>query len=36
ALGLGTVAVGAFYDDQLKSVVGCDEYPVYLFPVGRR
>ncbi|MCS7103048.1 MAG: SagB/ThcOx family dehydrogenase [Candidatus Korarchaeum sp.] len=36
ALGLGTVAVGAFYDDQLKSVVGCSEDPVYLFPVGRK
>ncbi len=36
ALGLGTVAVGAFYDDQLKSVVGCSEDPIYLFPVGRR
>lgn len=36
ALGLGTVAVGAFHDDQLKSIVGCEEDPIYLFPVGRR
>lgn len=36
ALGLGTVAVGAFYDDQLKSIIGCSEDPIYLFPVGRR
>jgi len=36
ALDLGTVAVGAFYDDQLKSIIGCEEAPIYLFPVGRK
>ncbi len=36
ALGLGTVAVGAFYDDEVKSIVGCPEDPLYLFPVGRK
>lgn len=36
ALDLGTVAVGAFYDDEVKAVVGCGEDIVYLFPVGRR
>ena len=35
ALGLGTVAVGAFYDDQLKEIVGTDLEPLYVFPVGR-
>lgn len=36
ALGLGTVAVGAFYDDQIRSIIGCDEDPIYIFPVGRK
>lgn len=38
ALGLGTVTIGAFYDDRVKNVVGMadDEQPLYLMPVGRR
>jgi len=36
SLGLGTVAVGAFYDEEVRSIVGCAEQPIYLFPVGRR
>jgi SagB-type dehydrogenase family enzyme len=36
ALDLGTVAVGAFYDDQLRSIIGCEEAPIYIFPVGRK
>lgn len=36
ALGLGTVAVGAFYDEQVKSIIGCAEDPIYIFPVGRK
>ncbi len=36
ALGLGTVAVGAFHDDEVKRIVGCPEDPIYLFPVGRK
>lgn len=39
ALGLATVAVGAFYDDELCGFLGIDceeEIPMLLFPVGRR
>ncbi|MEM0225687.1 MAG: SagB/ThcOx family dehydrogenase [Thermofilaceae archaeon] len=35
SLGLGTVAVGAFYDDDVASVLRVDERPLYIFPVGR-
>jgi len=36
ALRLGTVAVGAFYDDEVARVVGAesDEHPLYIMPVG--
>jgi SagB-type dehydrogenase family enzyme len=34
ALGLGTVAVGAFIDDEVKRALGIKEEPLYLFPVG--
>lgn len=36
ALGLGTVAVGAFSDDDVKRLVGLlpDEQPLYIMPVG--
>jgi len=36
ALGLGTVAVGAFYDDKVHDVIGAkpDEHPLYIMPVG--
>ncbi len=36
ALRLGTVAVGAFHDDEVRRVVGCPEDPLYLFPIGRK
>lgn len=36
ALGLGTVAVGAFQDDQVAEVIGTDGAPLYIFPVGRK
>lgn len=38
SLGLGTVFIGAFYDDQVKSVVGLSpkEQPLCLMPVGRK
>ncbi len=36
ALGLGTVAVGAFYDEEVRRILGCPEDPLYIFPVGRR
>ncbi|WP_456394321.1 SagB/ThcOx family dehydrogenase [Thermococcus sp.] len=34
ALGLGTVAVGAFHDDRVAEVIGTDGDPIYIFPVG--
>lgn len=34
ALGLGTVAVGAFRDGDVRSVLGISEAPLYLMPVG--
>ncbi len=39
ALGLGTVAVGAFYDDRVKEILGItegDAVPLYVFPIGRK
>lgn len=39
ALGLGTVAVGAFYDEMICRLLRVDcewEYPVLVFPVGWR
>ncbi len=36
ALDLGTVAIGAFHDDGLKEILGIDEDPIYLFPVGNK
>ena len=35
ALGLGTVPVGAFSDEQVKSLLAIPEEPLYIFPVGR-
>jgi len=37
AMGLGTVAIGAFYDDDLRDIVGAgrNESPLYIMPVGR-
>ena len=34
SLGLGTVSVGAFYDNEIKNILGIDEYPLLLMPVG--
>jgi len=34
AMGLGTVMVGAFYDNDVKTVLGIDEHPLYVMPVG--
>ena len=36
ALGLGTVAVGAFSDQDVKGLLGVSEDPLYIFPIGRR
>ena len=37
ALGLGSVPVGAFSEDSVSTVVGCDqdEVPIYIIPVGK-
>ncbi|NJE05095.1 SagB/ThcOx family dehydrogenase [Thermococcus sp. M36] len=34
ALGLGTVAVGAFDDASVAGIIGTDGVPLYIFPVG--
>ncbi len=36
ALGLGTVAVGAFYDDDVRVIIGAPEnhHPLYVMPIG--
>ena len=36
ALGLGTVSIGAFHDDRVKKLLGVDEQPLYIMPIGRR
>ena len=38
ALDLGIVTVGAFYDEQVKGVLGLSdkENPLYIIPVGRK
>ncbi len=37
SLGLGTVAVGAFRDDEVKRILNmtAEETPLYIMPVGR-
>lgn len=36
SLGLGCVVIGAFYDDQVKEILGVDEAPLYIIPIGFR
>ncbi len=35
-LGLGTVAIGAFYDDEVRKILGVqpNEHPLYIMPIG--
>ncbi len=35
-LGLGTVAIGAFYDDEVREILGVksNEHPLYIMPIG--
>ena len=35
ALGLGTVMIGAFGDKEVKEVLGINEEPLYIIPVGK-
>jgi len=34
SLGMGTVAVGAFIDERVKSILEVEEAPLYILPVG--
>lgn len=34
SLGLGTVVVGAFDDGKVKELLGAQEEPLYIMPVG--
>lgn len=34
SLGLGCVVIGAFHDDQVKRILGVNEEPLYVIPVG--
>ncbi len=35
ALGLGTVMVGAFYDERIKEILEIEQEPLYIMPVGK-
>ncbi len=37
ALGLATVAIGAFHDDQVREIIGApdNEHPLYIMPIAR-
>jgi len=36
ALNLATVAIGAFEDEKVKNVLGVNDTPLYIMPVGKR
>jgi SagB-type dehydrogenase family enzyme len=36
ALGMGTVMIGAFQDDRVKKLLGIEQEPLYIMPVGRK
>ncbi|HQL65013.1 MAG TPA: nitroreductase family protein [bacterium] len=35
-MGLGTVAIGAFEENQLKEILKINEQVVYIMPVGKK
>lgn len=35
SLGLGTVVVGAFYDEEVKRLLNLTEEPLYIMPIGK-
>jgi SagB-type dehydrogenase family enzyme len=35
SLGLGTVVVGAFYDEEVKRLLNLTEDPLYIMPIGK-
>ncbi|MGQ9632309.1 MAG: SagB/ThcOx family dehydrogenase [bacterium] len=35
-LGLGTVCIGAFYDERVKALLGIEADPLYIMPIGKR
>lgn len=35
SLGLGTVAIGAFENEELKSMLKIEEAPIYIMPIGK-
>ena len=35
ALSLGSVMIGAFDDKQVKEILGINEDPLYIIPVGK-
>jgi SagB-type dehydrogenase family enzyme len=35
SLNLGTVMIGAFGDEEVKEVLGIEEEPLYIIPVGK-
>jgi SagB-type dehydrogenase family enzyme len=35
ALNLGTVMIGAFEDKQVKEILGIEEEPLYIIPIGK-
>ncbi|MEM4191523.1 MAG: SagB/ThcOx family dehydrogenase, partial [Nitrososphaerota archaeon] len=34
SLGLGCVVIGAFYNEEVKKILGVNEEPLYVIPVG--
>ncbi len=36
SLNLGTVVIGAFFDEKVKEILNMQEEPLYIMPVGRK